>query len=394
MSKQERDRVTSELLEDHLVTSTSSPETNSSLQHASAPAGKAFEDTLTLLRTSYTRSLLFVLIIALTIFSIIGVSDLHYRIVKILAGLGALLIAYLIIIAMTERMSKPIIILREQAKALTEDIHSLQEFKVEKAPKEIAELSDCLNALSKKLISAAQEAQKNEELQKRFVSDVSHELKTPLTAIKGTAELILDDPQMPQEIRERFLSSIVKESNRLNRLAKDLLELNVVENKKLRLDLLESLNLENLAYEAAHLLQTQAESKDVSIQIEGSCKSIAGEEPMLLRVFINLIDNALRYAPEHSCIKIRLSQPSDHISCVSIKDEGAGFKTSDTSLLFKRFYQENPSRKREYDEDLSGGSGLGLSIVHSIIRAHHANITAYNHPDGGACFKMCFRSSD
>ncbi len=320
---------------------------------------------------------------------------LEHPLYKALVFCALIAFFYVLAVAIAERMSKPIRILAHQAKTLVnhgklEQIH----FEVEHAPIEIRELAQSLNSLSQELEQTALQAQNNEQLQKRFVSDVSHELKTPLTAIKGTAELLLDDPEMPLEDREHFLQIIAKEAERLNKMAQDLLCLTRIEESSLKLDELKSCSVLSIAKKAQENCQSLLDERQVQVVISGTDGLIHAEESLLLQVFINLIENASRFSPPKSCIDIQShiihANSKEARLVISIKDEGPGFGDLDPQLLFKRFYQNNPSRAKGHNFELSSGTGLGLSIVQSIVLAHAGTIEAYNNADKGACFTLSF----
>lgn len=221
---------------------------------------------------------------------------------------------------------------------------------------------------------------KNEERRKsRFVSDVSHELRTPLTAIRGAAETLLDGDVAPHDA-DRFLSTIVSESDRLARLANDLLALQRIEGATGELPL-RRLDLAEVARRAAAALEPLLYERGATVEVSGEAPEVLGDPDRIQQVVANLIDNATRVA-EHTTVRVEVSSEGDRVA-LSVLDEGPGIPEADLGRLFDRFYRTQASRDRS-----SGGSGLGLAIVKAIVTAHAGEIEAANRPEGGARFTM------
>jgi len=221
---------------------------------------------------------------------------------------------------------------------------------------------------------------KNEERRKsRFVSDVSHELRTPLTAIRGAAETLLDGDVAPHDA-DRFLSTIVSESDRLARLANDLLALQRIEGATGELPL-RRLDLAEVARRAAEALEPLLDERGATVEVSGEAPAVLGDPDRIQQVVANLIDNATRVA-EHTTVRVEVSAEGDRVA-LSVLDEGPGIPEADLGRLFDRFYRTQASRDRS-----SGGSGLGLAIVKAIVTAHAGEIEAANRPEGGARFTM------
>lgn len=222
-------------------------------------------------------------------------------------------------------------------------------------------------------------------LQKRqdgFVSDIAHEFRTPLTAISGNAELMLD-PDMPQSTRDHFCEIILTESERLKKLTNNLLALQHAKEGG-SAEALKRLNIEPIARDVADMLNPLAQDKNVTISVEGAAPDILGNSDRLKQALINLVDNAIRHVEEGGHVRIMLSGINDQ-AVVAVKDDGCGFGDTDPILLFKRFYRTDSSRARN-----SGGAGLGLAIVKEIVESHDGTVTAFNAPEGGAVFAMSF----
>ena len=219
---------------------------------------------------------------------------------------------------------------------------------------------------------------RREKQQMQFVGDVAHELRTPLTAIRGNAEL-LKDPDMPQDMREKFCDTIESEADRLTRLTNDLLSLQHIEYDDTALNMAR-LNLKDVVADALDALAPVLESVDAQVEVTGEAPDVLGNADRLKQVVSNLVDNATHFIEPGGHIRIELYGISGN-SVVAVKDDGPGFGDVDPAMLFERFFRTDFSRARN-----SGGSGLGLAIVKSIVEAHDGTVEAYNLPEGGACF--------
>ncbi|MFJ7727191.1 two-component system histidine kinase PnpS [Neobacillus sp. NPDC097160] len=225
------------------------------------------------------------------------------------------------------------------------------------------------------------ELKKLEQMRKDFVANVSHELKTPVTSIKGFTETLMDGAMNNQETLEAFLSIILKESDRLQTLIQELLELSKIEQQGFQLNLLE-VDLRALLEEVITLLTGKAEEKN--IRLEFYCKQnqvlIKCDADRLKQVFINLIGNAITYTPSEGDVKIILLDCKETVR-IHVKDSGVGIKEEEIPRIFERFYRVDRARSRN-----SGGTGLGLAIVKHLIEAHHGNISVKSKVGEGSEF--------
>ncbi len=220
-----------------------------------------------------------------------------------------------------------------------------------------------------------------QEQQDSFVSDVAHEFRTPLTAISGNAELMLD-PDMPQSTREHFCEIILSESERLKKLTNNLLALQHAKEGVPAAEL-KRIDIGSVAQDVVDMLEPLAQDKDVTLTVEGAAPDILGNADRLKQALINLVDNAIRHVDEGGHVTVMLSGVNGK-AFAAVKDDGCGIK-DDPSLLFKRFFRSDFSRAR-----YSGGAGLGLAIVKEIAESFDGSVTAFNAPEGGAVFVMAF----
>ncbi|WP_042459623.1 two-component system histidine kinase PnpS [Neobacillus dielmonensis] len=225
---------------------------------------------------------------------------------------------------------------------------------------------------------------KNLELMRKdFVANVSHELKTPVTSIKGFSETLLDGAMNNQETLESFLSIILKESDRLQSLIQDLLELSKLESHSFTLNKQE-LNLHQLLEEVVTLLSGKAKTKNISLDLICPISPVAirGDVDRLKQVFINLIANAITYTPSHGVVTVKLVEHKNSV-VVMVKDTGIGIEEKEIPRIFERFYRVDRARSRN-----SGGTGLGLAIVKHIVEAHHGNLSVESEVGKGSVFKV------
>jgi two-component system, OmpR family, phosphate regulon sensor histidine kinase PhoR len=208
-----------------------------------------------------------------------------------------------------------------------------------------------------------------EQMRKDFVANVSHELKTPVTSIKGFTETLLDGAMNNQETLESFLSIILKESDRLQSLIQDLLELSKIEQQGFLLNV-QNIDLQLLLEEVITLLNGKAEAKNIRLDFLNRLEPvfIQGDYDRLKQVLINLIGNAITYTPEKGEVSVSLVDQPNQVR-IHVKDSGVGIEKEEIPRIFERFYRVDRARSRN-----SGGTGLGLAIVKHLIEAHHGHI--------------------
>lgn len=245
---------------------------------------------------------------------------------------------------------------------------------------EIGALADGFNAMADEVQTVLSELNEEERRKSRFVSDVSHELRTPLTAIRGAAETLLEG-DVPEDDARQFLSTIVHESERLARLAEDLLTLQRIEGATGELPI-SRVDLAETAQRAIESLAPLTEARGVRVLLEGEAPPVLGDRDRLQQVFGNLIDNASRMTPEGKTVTIRLSAEGGQ-AVARVLDEGPGISDEALPHIFDRFYRSQASRDRS-----TGGAGLGLAIVAAIVKAHTGTIVAERREEGGTVFTM------
>lgn len=223
---------------------------------------------------------------------------------------------------------------------------------------------------------------KLEQMRKDFVANVSHELRTPITSIKGFSETLLDGAKNEPEVLEHFLTIIHKESERLQALVHDLLELSRIETNKLELNY-SKVMIKELMEECILLMEPKLAEKNIQTNIiEKTPCSILADYNRLKQIIVNLLTNAITYSKENSKITITLEKEQENFS-FSIEDNGIGMKEEELPRIFERFYRIDRARNRD-----SGGTGLGLSIVKHLVEAHHGTITVKSKWNEGTTFTV------
>jgi len=186
---------------------------------------------------------------------------------------------------------------------------------------------------------------------------------------------------VPEQDERRFLETIIREADRLTRLANDLLTLQRIEGATGELPLLR-IKLRDTAERAIGALAPLTDARGVQVSIVGEAPTVLGDVDRLQQVIANLVDNASRMTGAGGRVTVELGREGD-FAVLSVLDEGPGIPEDALPHLFERFYRAQASRDRS-----TGGAGLGLAIVSAIVRAHAGTIAASNRPEGGSAFTM------
>jgi two-component system phosphate regulon sensor histidine kinase PhoR len=211
------------------------------------------------------------------------------------------------------------------------------------------------------------EIRRLEQVRRDFVANVSHELKTPLTSIRGFAETLLED-EPPEPLRRQFLEMVRKNTLRLQRLVDDLLDLSRLEAGSWRVEA-KPLDVALMAREAWQPFDPSAQEKGVAFEVDGNAMAI-GDDQGLSQIFQNLFENALRYTPAGGRIRVSVRK-DDGVARVEVSDTGSGIPARSLPRIFERFYRVDPARSRE-----AGGTGLGLAIVRHLVQSMGGEVSA------------------
>ena len=221
---------------------------------------------------------------------------------------------------------------------------------------------------------------KQETIRQQFISDVSHEFQTPLTAISGFAT-ILKNENLADEQRKKYADIILFNSNRLSHLSKNMLQLTLLDGEDTALDKTEFPLIEQLN-RVIEMEDNAALSKDIEIEFIHPKKEfiIEADESRMEQVWINLLSNAIKYTNEHGVVTVEVRRTPTELQ-VRFEDTGVGMSQDAISHIFERFYRQDKSRTIE-------GNGLGLSIVKRIIDLHHYKIDVESQEDVGSVFTV------
>jgi two-component system, OmpR family, phosphate regulon sensor histidine kinase PhoR len=227
------------------------------------------------------------------------------------------------------------------------------------------------------------EVRRLEGVRRDFVANASHELKTPLTAIRGYSETLLDDG-VPAELRRRFTESIHQNAERLQNIMEDLLDLTQIESGGWTMDP-EPASVRDAAHEAWQQFADAAAEKGVAFttEIEAGADDIVVDRRALRQVFTNLFSNALRYTAAGGRITVRASGGRGVLSHIEVADTGSGIAPQHIGRIFERFYRADPARSRA-----EGGTGLGLAIVRHLVERHGGSIEAESRVGHGTTIRF------
>lgn len=221
-------------------------------------------------------------------------------------------------------------------------------------------------------------------VREEFTANVSHELKTPLTAISGYAELIENGMASGEDMRH-FASQIQQSSNRLLTLINDIIQLSELDCTEVEVNFA-PIDLYQTAKSCVDMLDMAAQQHDVKLSIEGSAAIIHANKAMMEEVVVNLCDNAIRYNNKGGEVRLSIKPIKDKV-ILSIKDTGIGISEENQERIFERFYRVDRSRSKS-----TGGTGLGLAIVKHIVVKHHASMEIESELGKGTEIKVIFKA--
>ncbi|MCI5954488.1 MAG: ATP-binding protein [Lachnospiraceae bacterium] len=246
------------------------------------------------------------------------------------------------------------------------------EFQVE-SDDEIGYLAVCLNYMASQIASA-------EDDQKKFVANVSHDFRSPLTSIRGYLEAMIDGT-IPPEMHEKYLGIVLNETERLTNLTNSLLTLNNLNTKGMMLNRTD-FNINRVIRNTAASFEGTCRKKTIAIELvlTGDEMYVNADKDRIQQVLYNLIDNAIKFSHHDSVIKVETSLKKNKLF-VSVKDTGIGIPKEDLKLIWDRFYKSDLSRGKD-----KKGTGLGLSIVKEIINCHNEHINVISTEGVGSEF--------
>ena len=227
------------------------------------------------------------------------------------------------------------------------------------------------------------ESVNSENLRREFTSNVSHELKTPLTSISGFAE-IMKNGDTPNEMVIDFSNSIYDEAQRLISLVSDIMKISELDEKTVVYEK-ETVDLYSLSLEVAERLRAEADKKNIKINVIGDTAEVIGVRKILDEMIYNLCDNAIKYNKENGIVDIIVSLADSKVKLI-VRDTGIGIPTAQQSRVFERFYRVDKARSKSI-----GGTGLGLAIVKHGAIYHNAEIELESKENAGTLVSVIFK---
>jgi len=217
-----------------------------------------------------------------------------------------------------------------------------------------------------------------------FVANVSHELKTPITSIKGFVETLLAGALQEPENARNFLGIVSRQTDRLNEIIDDLLSLSRIEqDAEQGRVFLTTGRLKGVLDSAIQICEAKAAAKEITVRLDCPEELRARiNAPLLEQALVNLIDNAIKYSPAGSAVQVEALRDNAEV-VVLVRDQGVGIEKSQLDRIFERFYRVDAGRSRKI-----GGTGLGLAIVKHIAQSHHGRVTVASTPGAGSLFSL------
>lgn len=247
---------------------------------------------------------------------------------------------------------------------------------------EIGDLAKAFNHMAYTIEQNMQEMEKNDHLRRELIANVSHDLRSPLTSIQGYIETVLiKGNKLPQEKREAYLETILKNVVHLNNLVQELFELSKLDAKESEPHP-EPFSIAELVQDVLLKFQPKAMKREVNLvsKLPFNLPMVSADIGMIERVISNLIDNALNFTPAGGKVEVILKKEGNQVQ-VTVSDTGAGIPAEDIPHIFDRFYMVEKSRTRH-----GGGSGLGLAIARKIVEAHGGQLLVDSKVKEGTSF--------
>ena len=247
---------------------------------------------------------------------------------------------------------------------------------------EVGELAESFNHMAESL-------QAHERVQKDFIANISHDLRSPLTSMNGFLTAMLDGT-IPPEKQEKYLKIVLEETNRLSRMTQGIVELSRAQSSVIMLEET-NFDINGLIRTSVEVLKPQLEEKKVSIRAiyDAEKTMVRGDMDKISRVLQNLLSNAAKFSPECGVIEVETTLVDKKKLLVSVKDEGPGINQEDQKYVFDRFFKSDTTRNLD-----KVGSGIGLAIAKEFMLAHGENITVKSEEGKGATFAFTLKLAE
>jgi signal transduction histidine kinase len=244
---------------------------------------------------------------------------------------------------------------------------------------EVSQLADSLNNMAESL-------DQQERGRREFISNISHDLRSPLTSIRGFVQAIKDGAASPAKI-DRYLDIVLDETDRLSKLANDIVDLSQAEARQLAIEK-SIFDINRLIRDTAMLFETQIIQKELNfgLSFADNQNIVSADHEKIRRVIYNLLDNAIKFTLEGGTVITETSVKDGRV-WVTVRDNGVGISTEDQKHIFDRFYKADSSRGLD-----KRGNGLGLSIVREFTRVHGSTVTLISAPGKGSAFTFALEA--
>ncbi len=300
-------------------------------------------------------------------------NELQFGGVLLRAGGVALLVSLFLAWAITRSVAQPLQKMAGAAEGIAKGDYDQQ--LLLQGPQEVQSVARNFNSM-------AQQVAATRKSQREFVANVSHDLKTPITSIRGWSQALLDGTAVSETDQQQAAQVIYDESERMERMVSQLLDLARIESGQFVLQW-ETVDLDPLLQGIVSALEIRAQEQEVELQLDAqTTPSISGDPDRLTQIFTNLIDNAITHTPAGGRVDVQLRPSPPNAVEVRIKDTGRGIAPDELERVFERFYQVDKSRAQANGR----GTGLGLAIVQELVSLHNGRIAAHSELGRGSTF--------
>jgi len=283
----------------------------------------------------------------------------------------------LVSILFARYISRPIMQLKDAAREIAEgDVE--REIHLDRND-EFGTLAHSLNEMASRLRADNEELKRINEQQRQFFADITHEIKNPLHTISGSLEMLQID-ELPEGEKEKYILKAQKQTQRINSLYKDLVTLQRYESDDYFIEQ-KKFDLKEVATHVEELFQNRSDRKGLELGVDKHSCMVQADPQKIEQVLVNLVSNAIKYTTEGS-VSVRYSKENSHVE-ITVRDTGTGIAEEHLGHLFDRFYRTDKARSRD-----KGGTGLGLSVVKSILKAHGQDISVKSEPGEGTEFRF------
>lgn len=301
-----------------------------------------------------------------------------------LLGLGNILGALLAALAIVRLITTPVARLRQAMEAFNESGFGTPRralYRHRMVRDEIDRLGEIFDTMASRITAQFEALRRADHTRRELFANISHDLRTPLTALHGYADTLLSRESLSEADRRRYLEIIKRQAAGLGRLVEGFMELAKLDAPEARLDS-RDFALDQLIADVLAELRPLSERKQLALQEDCGPLRAAGDPDLLRRALINLVDNAIRQSPERGVVKVRAALAADGSIEIAVLDQGPGIQADELDSIFLRFRQGGTGA------GTWGSAGLGLAIVRRIAELHKAHVSAENRPEGGAIFRF------